>query len=576
MSVRLYIALTFSITAFAMCLMPNRAYAGRLFGNATLSYEHLSQGGPDGGEDDITRETAIINYEDILFYKNRVRLTANLQRREQSFSDYHDFQPIYYFDLKSYGYAFNVRYSPYKRQGATFSGLDLVDVYYRDWRVTTQLNYTDYPTFNLVYSRLSNFDKQEVSLFDAYNRNWVLESSYSKDPVSLRANYSNLKQVNKLSGSEAKTQSYSGTLGFNRSFSGLGYLSATYNYYDTKRETSAVFDQNSNTHSINSIAIFSAIEKFAVNASYSGRFTTSEQLNVSTDNSNQNIAAQAEFSPTDYLSLHANKGYQESSQNGDDNVTEYVNLGVTATRYFRNGVDTRLTYNRTIFQQSPRIATVTDTAGAVIGTVNAGNYSLDSYQASLNFSPRPYIKTYLDFALSRDSDPIDEQRRYQLTRSIDMRVNLSRKLEGRLRYTNQYLGEKLRLDRSFSDNYNAGITYLPRGNLNINLTYIYTDFKSAVRSSLSSFTGYFSYSFRRAFTFYVSINDQIQKRAVLVGDDADFVETETRPRTVNSQLLMYLSPKATLSLGYLRSRSQRASGEKIVNESIQSVLSIQI
>ncbi len=561
----------------ATCLVAGQAKAGRLFGNATLSYERISQDGDDGATDDVTRETAILNYEDVLFYKNHIRLTANLQRREQSFSDYHEFIPIYYFDLKSYGYALNVRYSPYKRRGITVGGVEIIDVYYRDWRVTSQLNYAGYPTFNMVYSRLSNFDKADVRRFDGYNRNWVLESSYSVDPVSLRANYSNLKQVNNLAGgSETLTESYSGTFGFNKAVSGLGFLSTTYNYYDTRRETGAAFTQNSNTHSLNSIAIVNAIEKLSANVSYSGMFTSAEQRNQTSEATNQNISALLEFTPTGYLSFQASKGYQESERQQDRSVTEYVNAGVTVTRYFRNGVDTRLTYNRTFFQQSPRVVPVTDTAGLIIGTVNAGEYYLDTYQASLNFSPRPYIKTYLDLGLTRDSDPLDERRRYQLTRSVDTRLNFSRKLEGRFRLTTQYLGEKLRLDRSFSDNYNAGLTFIPRGNINLNVTYIYTDFKSAAQSSLSSVSGYFSYSFRRAFTFYISVNDQVQKREVVAGDNGEFTETETRPRSVNGQLLMYLSRKITLSMGYLRSRTQNAEGEKIINESVQGVLSIQI
>ncbi|UCE23405.1 MAG: hypothetical protein JSU74_08860 [Candidatus Zixiibacteriota bacterium] len=560
----------------AVCLFAGEAVAGRLFGNATLSYERISQDGDDGVTDDVTRETAILNYEDVLFYKNHIRLTANLQRREESFSDYHEFIPIYYLDLKSYGYAVNVRYSPYKRRGITVGGVDVIDVYYRDWRVTTQLNYTGYPTFNMVYSRLSNFDREAVRRFDGYNRNWVLESSHRVDPVSLRANYSNLKQVNNLAGgSETLTESYSGTFGFNEAVSGLGFLSVTYNYYDTRRETGAAFSQNSNTHSLNSIAIIDAIEKLSANVSYSGMFTSAEQQAQTSENTNQNISALLEFTPTGYLSFQTSKGYQESERQQDRSVTEYLNVGVTVTRYFRNGVDTRLTYNRTFFQRSPRVAPVTDTAGVIIGTVDAGKYNLDTYQASLNFSPRPYIKTYLDLGLTRDSDPLDEQRRYQLTRSVDMRFDFSRKLEGRFRLTTQYLGEKLRLDRSFSDNYNLGLTFIPRGNINLNATYIYTDFKTAARSSLSSVSGYFSYSFRRAFTFYISVNDQIQKREVATGDD-EFTETETRPRSVNGQLLMYLSRKVTLSLGYLRSRTQNAAGEKIINESVQGVLSIQI
>lgn len=571
--------ITMAVMLTVLCFTGQETKAGRLFGNATLSYEHVRQQTDTEVRDDVTRESAIINWEDVLFYKNHIRLTANLQRRELSFSDYHEFRPIYYFDLVSYGYGVNVRYSPYTRRSLTASGVDLIDVYYRDWRVTSALNYVGYPTVNVVYSRLSNFDKEEVHRFDAYNRNWVAESSYSLDPVSLRANYNNLKQVNQLSGGiQTTTETYSSTVGFSRNFARVGYLSATYNYYNTQRESNSVISQDSRTHSVNSIVILNAIERLTANASYSGRFLTARQQTQTIEDQNQNISAQAEFSPTGYLSFQAGKGYQEIKRDAvgeGDNVTEYINLGATATRYFRNGVDTRLTYNRTIFQQSPRLATVTDTTGAAVGTVNAGEYSLDTYQASLNFYARKYIRTYVDLSLLHDSDPVDEQRRYQLTRSLDVRVNFSRRLEGRFRLAAQYLGSTLTLSRAFSENYNLGLTFIPQSNLNMNATYIYTQYNSGTRSSLSSVTSYISYSFRRAFTAYLSFNEQKQTRELVLGGE-DPVETETRPRTLNGQLLMYLSRKTTLSVGYLRSRAQSALGEKIVNESIQSVLSIQI
>ncbi len=362
-------------------------------------------------------------------------------------------------------------------------------------------------------------------------------------------NYNNLNQVSNLpGGNDITTRTYSGTFGFNRNFSGLGYLSATYNYYDTQRESDTVISQTSNTHSVNSILIFNAIEKFSLNASYSGRFLDARQLTQRVESDNQNISAQAEFSPTGYLSFQAGKGYQETRRDEGDNVTEYINLGATATRYFRSGVDTRLTYNRTIFQESPRLAIITDATGAVVGTENNGDYILDSYQASVNLSPRKYIRTYFDLSMSHDSDPVDVRRTYQVTRSMDVRVNFTRRLEGRFRVTSQYIGEELHLDRSFSENYNAGLTFIPQGNLNINATYIHTNFSSVAGSSLNSFTGYVSYSFRRAFTFYVSFNEQIQRRDMLLGENGELTEIEIRPRTVNGQLLMYLSRKATLSV----------------------------
>ncbi|UCD62520.1 MAG: hypothetical protein JSW34_07050, partial [Candidatus Zixiibacteriota bacterium] len=468
--------------------------AGRLFGNASISYEHVTRDAEETATDDVTRETAIINYEDVLFYKNRIRLTANLSRRQLSFSDYHEFQPIYHFDLSSYGYSLNLRYSPYKRRSLTFTGTEPIDVYYRDWRVTSQLNYPRYPTLSFVYSRLKNFDREDERRFDAFNRNLAVQSSYNVNPVSLRLNYSNLRQVNNLpGGSRATTETYSGTVGFSRNNNRLGYFNATYNYYDTRRQARAALSQKSYTHSVNSLVVFTPLSRLTFNAGYSGRFQQAEQQTQRLENDNQNISAQAEFSPTTYLSLHAGKGYQQSNvSTGNDNITEYINLGATATRYIRSGVDTRLTFTRTIFQQSMRLVAVTDTTGAVIATFNDGDYILDSYQASLGFFPRKYIKAYLDITATHDSDPVDPRRRYQLTRSLDIRADFTRRLEGRFRLTSQYTGDRLRLDRSFSENYNVGVSYNPRNNLNMNLTYIYSDFSGTTATSFSSVTGYIS------------------------------------------------------------------------------------
>lgn len=566
------------VVGAACGLLGGSPQAGRLFGNASFSYEHITQEAQERREDDLTRETAIINYEDVLFYKNSLRLTANLQRRELSFSDRREFQPIYNLDLRSYGYSFNARYSPFKRRGITVAGTELIDVYYRDWRLTAQLNYNGYPTLSAVYSRLKNFDREEERRYDAYNRNLALESSYTVSSLTLRANYANLQQVSNLpGGSRIETETYSSTVSLNESLSGVGFASASYNYYDSRREANQISGQKSFTHSINSLVSLSAINRLTVNASYSGRFLQAEQQTQTLENDNQNISAQAEYMPTDYLSLLAGKGYQKSSlSGGDDNVTEYINLGATATRYLRNGVDTRLTYNRTIFQRSPRMMTVVDTSGAVVATVNDGDYIIDAYQASLNFFTRAYVKTYLDVTLTHDSDPVDPSRRYQLTRSLDVRANFTRRLEGRFRVTSLYNGDRLRLDRSFSQSYNLGVTYIPRSNLNFNATYMHTDFGGAASSSLSSVTGYVSYSFRRAFSLYVSVNRQIQKRGVQLPGVEGLTETETRPRSVNGQILIYLSSRTTLSTGYIRTRASDALGQEITNESIQTVLSIQI
>lgn len=551
--------------------------AQRLFGNASFSYEYIRQVAAQEQTDNLTRESAVISYEDVLFYKNQLRLTANLQRREFSFTSYHEFIPIYTAELRSYGYTFGARYSPFTRRSILFGTDDFVDVHHRDWRLTGLLNYDRWPTLSLIYSRLRNYDDLEVHRFDGTSHNLVAEASYSRWEVSTRANYSERRRRSGLPGSnDSDIKTYSGTVSSSRLLGGLGYASANYNYYDSRRFTNGEEATASNTHSVSSLVRFAPVTSYSLSASYSGRFFESSRLFQTINTNTQNMSLSASYVPTGYLTVQAVKAYQITSQLGDNDIVEYLTVGGTLTRYVRRGVDSRFTYNRTMFQQSLRTRPVFDSVGAVVGSIRDDDYTLDTYQGALNFDLRQYIRVYLDVTLTHDSDPIDENRRYQLTRSLDTRWNISRRLETRFSYTNLYQGEGLSFTKSFSENYNLGVTYIPEANINLNVTYIYARFSGLVANRRHSLTAYASYAFRRVFTVYVSINDQTRTQISPDPSGIGTIEQKTRPSSLNAQLLMYLSGRATLALSYLENATETFAGTEITNESIQAVLTIQI
>jgi hypothetical protein len=554
----------------------NFAFAGRLYGNASFSLEHTKLTDIRGtSEDNLTRESAIINYDDVLFTKNQLRFTANLRRQEYSFTNYHQFQPIYSVDLRSYGYSFNARYSPYTRRSRLAGTNQYLDVRYRDVRVTGQLNYDKWPTLNVIYTRLKASD-DDVRRTDTYSRTWVADASYTLDPLSLRANVSELKQVDNIARSRSTiTRTYSGTAALNKSISSVGYLSTTYNYYQTDRSAEEIASQESFTHSVTSLATINAIPNVGITASYSGRFLNSERSGLESKQASQNMSGLVSYAPASFLSFKGSKGYQINSQNGRNDITEYLSFGAAVTRFIRRGVDTRLSYDRTIFQQSQRVRTVQDTTGAIIARIDAGEYSVDTYHGAFNFSPRSYFRTFFNMTLTRDSDPIDPDRKYQFTRSVDARVIPTRTIEGRFTYTAIYLGEELKLTEAFSNNYNVGITYTPRSNLNLNVTYIYSTYNTALSSKRRTFTGFISYTYRRAFNAYVSVNRQKQEQQVFLPgiDAAELVELH--PRSINGQLLIYMSQNVTLALSYFSSRSESYSGQDFENETIQGVITLQ-
>lgn len=552
-------------------------HAQRLFGNVSYSYEHLTQKSLETRTDDLSRESAIISYEDILFYKNEMRLSANLQRREFSFSDYHEFIPIYSLDLRSYGYNFSARYSPYRRRSILLSSDDFIDVYYRDWRFTGQLNYNRWPTIGVIYSRLKNYDRAAVRRYDGQTANLVIDGAYNVAEVSTRVSYNKRQQRNHLPGSnDIDIKTWTGTASTNRRIRGIGFASANYNYYDSRRFTNSIRQTTSNTHSVSTLLNVTTLPLVTLNASYSGRFFESNRRFQRLTSSNQNMSVAADYAPTGYLTFQTVKAYQISSQEGDNDIVEYLAFGGTLTRFVRTGVDTRLAYTRTMFQQSQRTRPVTDSTGAVVGSISDDSYALDTYHASANFDARQYIRMFLDITLTRDSDPLDPGRRYQLARSLDTRATLSRTMEARFSYTTLYQGERLRLNRTFSENYNLGLTWSPEPNINCNLTYIHAKFSGTTASRRSSLTAYASYSFRRAFTLYVSVNDQTRIQTTPDPGGNGQIEKTTNPGSINGQMLIYMSQRSTLALSYLRSDTQTLNGTDTIDESIQAVITIQI
>jgi hypothetical protein len=152
---------------------------------------------------------------------------------------------------------------------------------------------------------------------------------------------------------------------------------------------------------------------------------------------------------------------------------------------------------------------------------------------------------------------------------------MSENLEARATVTSVFEGEQLKLDRSFSQQYNFGLTYTPRGGLSVNLTYIHSRYNGLIRTRQSSFTGYISYAYRRFLTAYLSVNRRIDRREQLIVGEVSPQEVETRPRTINGQLLIYVTPKVTLSGNYLKSKNESILGQVSENESIQGILTIQ-
>jgi hypothetical protein len=572
-------AVAFLVMGIALWLFAGSTpvHAQRWYGNGQLSVTDTRTEAVAQPRTGRLYANTFINVEDILFYKNRIRLAGRFDWRDELHSDFSSYRPTYYFDLDGFGYAISTSYSPYKRKAALLQDPSGTDVFYRDWRGTLAVSVPRYPSLSLAYNRLSFFDRTSVRHYDLVQHNFVGETGFSRERYSLRSNYTRLRRDDRLNARASDIiQAWSGTLSATTPSWGFGNASVSYNIYKTDRDALVTVDSRSQTHSVSAMASASPIRRVGTSVSYSGRFTRSTQLETTSDSRSESASAGLTYTPTSYFEASFVKSYQIEGW-GDDGILEYVAMSGTLSRYLRQGVDTKLSASRTIYQQSNRAIQRTDSLGEVISVERLDHYAVDTYYGSAGFSPVPYVDMTLNTSLTRDIKSPQPDRRYQLTGSMEGRLYLMANLEGRVGYSNASMGRKLQLGHAFTETVNAGLSWLPRPNLNLSASYIFSRYDSGTRNRSENLGCYLNYSFRRSFTFYVSYNEQKQEQNQV---PATFEEGSTRiarPRSTNVQLLIYTGRRSTLTLGYLEGRSGSTdSGTGVIARTWNGTLNFQI
>ncbi len=562
--------------------MPYSASAQRWYGNVSFSAQQSQTSPAQIPKSGLYVPEALINVEDVIFYKNRLRLAGNFDWRDDMYTAYREYRPIFYGYLSGYGYELNSSLSPFSRLTARTgdsTGSPTFKVYNRESRTTLAVSVPKYPTLNLVFNRFRQYDREPIQTYNSRQRTWVVESNFQRDLYSLRGNYNRRKRDNYVTGQNNDVvRSVNGAFSALTPSSELGNASATYNYYDTKRTLAGAGGDASKTHSLALMASSPFVKKVSATASYSGRYTQSTtRFSTVTNPRSETISGSLAYTPTGYAELQTVKAYQLESTGSQYDISEYVTLSAIFSRYLRRGVDTRLAVTRTMYKQSNRVIEYRDTLGNVDSTSAIDHFAIDTWYGSVNFSPEPYFRTNASYSVSRDNKPISFDRKYQATGAADARFLVTERIEARLGYTSVYLGERLRLGHAFSENWNLGANWMPRNNLNMSLTYNYSKINTSVTNTIGNISAYISYSFRRAFSCYLSYGLQEQTQNTTATLPRGSSTVTTRPESWNSQLLIHTGKRSTITLGYIKSSGKTdINGDAITTQTYQGTLNLQL
>jgi hypothetical protein len=556
-------------------LAPSQTMAERWYGNLILSALHSSadQIGADNGSSYMAH--AIVNVEDVLFYKNRIRLAGNFDWRRQA-DGYKTYRPIYYFDLTGYGYALNTSYTRYGEKGLLPIQGTLIDVNTRDWRNVLQITPKELPSLTLMYNRVRTFNNDTIQVNDQLLQTFSAQSSYTGKIYSLKGTHQRARTDDYIyDRTNDVVRTSSGTVSVASPTSRLGSANVTFNYFDNHRTLAGVPINRGNTSSLSAMVSTEPVKRITTGVSYSGQFTQKKWLLEPTAYSRTEVfAANIGYAPTTYLDFRVIKGYQIEGAKRQYNISEYMTFQANLSRYLRQGVDTRISATRTIFQQGDRSIDYLDSLRNLDSSIRIKHYYIDTWYGSVAVTPVPYIKVSQGLSISRDSHPTQANRRIQMSATTDARFWLRENLEGRLSYSNNYQGERLRIGHVSGENYNMGASWTPMSNASITLAYIYAVYNAQTRNTSSSFSLYTSYSFRRVYNLSLSYNRRDQSAVVMLPS------TEARrslpPETINAQLMFFTSSRSTFTLGYLWDRGNPSDSGQRTMSTWRSNLNLQL
>jgi hypothetical protein len=537
--------------------------AQRWWGNGQVSASETRADLGDVPKSGHVSTNLFLNVEDVLFYKNTLRLAGRWDWMKELHSGYQISHPVYYLDLSGNGYALNNSYSQYKRNVVllqTGLGTNVSDVRYRDWRTTLAIVVPRYPWLTLMYNREHSFNNGSVRVYDLTQRGFVGEAGYARERYSLQGNYTEVHrydEVRKVTRDDI--WALSGTLSATTPSWRKGYASASYNYYDTERDGTDSLGARSSSHTVSGMASTSPWRPLNFSLSYSGRFTNTQQAQAEVDSRSQIASAGATWTPASYFSAGVIEMYQVETA-GSDDVLQYLALTAALSKSLRRGVDTRLSMSRTIYQQANRVFEVRDSTGTVVESRRIEPYTIDTYYGGFGLWPLPYVDLTINTSLTRDPESPQPGLHYQFVGSFDGRFIMAANLEGRVSYSAASTGEKLHQLRASTETVNSGLSWLPRRNLNLSASYIVSSYAGGVGRSIHQLGLYLNYSFRRAFTLFAAFNEQAQDLIVAPVTPGAVTVRTARPRTTNIQLMIYTGNRSTLTVGYLEGSSNALSG----------------
>lgn len=531
--------------------------AQQLFGNGSVSLQESRSAPSQTPRSGLYSTRAALTVEDILMYKNRFRLGAHLDWRDDFYSPAQEFRPIYSGSLTGYGYHLTTTFSPYwrysSRQGDSTQS-NLFRVYNREWRSSLLVNPARLPTFNLVFARNRQFDRERLPVYSLLQETWVAEIGYVYRQSSAKGNYNRRRTDNYVTGATGDIiRAVSGTGAISQPLPLNSSLSTTYTYYESRRTIQLLSAEESRTHAAAVLVTNRVIAPLGMTASYSGRFVESTTRFASrTRNRSENMSALLSFTPARFAELQAGKTYQIEGSSGQFETSEYVTLTASFSRFLRRGVDTRLAVTRTIFQQSNRLREIRDSSGSVIATEPVNHYAINTWYGSIQFAPRAYVRADASYSITHDSRPLAETQRYQATGTFTSTFVVRDGLDLRLGYTSSFSSERLRIGRGFAENWNLGASWIPRQYMNLAVTYIRSESRTSIRSTNGYLSLYFSYSVPRVFSWYFSYGQQDKSQGPTRSGDVAVLSTASQAASVSAQLLVHTGTRSSISLAYVK------------------------
>ncbi len=471
-----------------------------------------------------------LSVTDDLFVKNRLTINYFLERFTATRQADDLIRQRWKGNVVGRHYTFTGEFTPRYRLIGTS---DQATRYATSRQFTLALSPPDVPQVSMTYDRNERTEGSGDLRGELVDIDRFVNTSYSYKVTNYRALFRERETENGLTeGISRRIRDFNGGAGINTSLPGRINLSADYDYLFSQDDGDPQLEGELTINNLSTRTSVRPADWLSGFTSFYGNYTRREN-ETDRKSSLSEVVAGVQFTPRDFLRLSTTRDYRITREFGEETISDFARGEVAVQGRIRERMEGKVVVNRTFIIQSTE-----------------GSFPSRGYLLSIDTELYPGVSLNSTVNMIQSEDPNQERNRFQLRRSLDLRMIPTGKIMLDFNLRTLSFGKSVPWLDTQVLSYGVDINYRPAGRFTVSVNFDRDRDRRVQEQAVYNLNTTMNYSFRRGSNLsviYIRREARAESEGEEVSQTTSFSSAE---EGILLQFTMKLRNQANLRLSF--------------------------